>query len=225
MPKQFYSASEAAKMLGISLDTLRRWDRAGPDRDRARQREPPDRGRDGGPAAARRGRPRAAERAQPAATARSPRSSVEGLIAQVELVVDEPARLVAIVTADAVEELGAPSRDAGDRGRQGDLGDGGALMRLVLAALLAAVLAGAAAAQVETTRATVFAAASLTDAFPKIAPNARFSFAGSNTLAAQIRQGAPGGRLRLGEHDAARRRCYRTASARSRSSSRATRSS
>jgi molybdate transport system substrate-binding protein len=64
-------------------------------------------------------------------------------------------------------------------------------MRLVLAALLAALLAGAAAAQVETTRATVFAAASLTDAFPKIAPHARFSFAGSNTLAAQIRQGAP----------------------------------
>jgi molybdopterin-binding protein len=31
---------------------------------------------------------------------------VEGLIAQVELVVDEPARMVAIVTADAVEELG-----------------------------------------------------------------------------------------------------------------------
>jgi molybdate transport system substrate-binding protein len=38
---------------------------------------------------------------------------------------------------------------------------------------------------------TVFAAASLTDAFPKIAPGARFSFAGSNTLAAQIKQGAP----------------------------------
>jgi len=64
-------------------------------------------------------------------------------------------------------------------------------MRLALAALLAAVLAGPAAAQVETTRATIFAAASLTDAFPKIAPQARFSFAGSNTLAAQIRQGAP----------------------------------
>ena len=31
---------------------------------------------------------------------------VDGLIAQVELMVDEPARLVAIVTADAVEELG-----------------------------------------------------------------------------------------------------------------------
>jgi molybdate transport system substrate-binding protein len=64
-------------------------------------------------------------------------------------------------------------------------------MRLVLAALLAAVLAGAAAAQVDATRATVFAAASLTDAFPKAAPSARFSFAGSNALAAQIRQGAP----------------------------------
>jgi molybdate transport system substrate-binding protein len=63
-------------------------------------------------------------------------------------------------------------------------------MRTALALLAAAVLAGTAAARVETTRATVFAAASLTDAFPKIAPHARFSFAGSNTLAAQIRQGA-----------------------------------
>ena len=64
-------------------------------------------------------------------------------------------------------------------------------MRLAVAILSAAVLAGTAAARVETTRATVYAAASLTDAFPKIAPHARFSFAGSNTLAAQIRQGAP----------------------------------
>ena len=29
MAKQQYSASEAAAALGISLDTLRRWDRAG----------------------------------------------------------------------------------------------------------------------------------------------------------------------------------------------------
>jgi len=64
-------------------------------------------------------------------------------------------------------------------------------MRFALAIFAAAVLAGTAVAQVETTRATVFAAASLTDAFPKIAPHARFSFAGSNALAAQIRQGAP----------------------------------
>jgi molybdate transport system substrate-binding protein len=64
-------------------------------------------------------------------------------------------------------------------------------VRLALVLLAAAVLAGTAAAQREATRPTVFAAASLTDAFPKIAPHARFSFAGSNALAAQIRQGAP----------------------------------
>jgi molybdate transport system substrate-binding protein len=38
---------------------------------------------------------------------------------------------------------------------------------------------------------TVYAAASLTNVFPKIEPAARYSFGGSNTLAAQIRQGAP----------------------------------
>jgi molybdate transport system substrate-binding protein len=64
-------------------------------------------------------------------------------------------------------------------------------VRLALVALLGAVLVAAAAAQPVTDRATVYAAASLTDAFPKIAPTARFSFAGSNALAAQIRQGAP----------------------------------
>jgi molybdate transport system substrate-binding protein len=64
-------------------------------------------------------------------------------------------------------------------------------VKVALVALLACVVAGAAAAQSGTTRATVYAAASLTDAFPKIAPQARFSFAGSNALAAQIRQGAP----------------------------------
>lgn len=38
---------------------------------------------------------------------------------------------------------------------------------------------------------TVFAAASLTNVFPQIAPHDRFSFAGSNALAAQIELGAP----------------------------------
>jgi molybdate transport system substrate-binding protein len=38
---------------------------------------------------------------------------------------------------------------------------------------------------------TVFAAASLTNVFPQIDNRQRYSFAGSNTLAAQIRQGAP----------------------------------
>jgi molybdate transport system substrate-binding protein len=64
-------------------------------------------------------------------------------------------------------------------------------VRILLVALLAAVVVGAAGAQRDTTRATVFAAASLTDAFPKIGPHARYSFGGSNALAAQIRQGAP----------------------------------
>lgn len=64
-------------------------------------------------------------------------------------------------------------------------------MRIAVVAVLAAGLAGAALAQRDATRATVYAAASLTDAFARIAPHARFSFAGSNTLAAQIRQGAP----------------------------------
>ncbi len=66
-------------------------------------------------------------------------------------------------------------------------------MRLaVIAAALATVIGVAAArARTDTPRATVYAASSLTDAFPKLAPNTRFSFAGSNTLAAQIRQGAP----------------------------------
>lgn len=40
-------------------------------------------------------------------------------------------------------------------------------------------------------QATVLAAASLTDVLPRIAPNARFSFGGSDQLAFQIEQGAP----------------------------------
>jgi molybdate transport system substrate-binding protein len=39
-------------------------------------------------------------------------------------------------------------------------------------------------------RATVFAAASLTDAFQELDPEARFNFAGSDELAAQLREGA-----------------------------------
>ena len=41
MPKQTYTASEAAAALGISLDTLRRWDKAGRlrvERDRSNRR-------------------------------------------------------------------------------------------------------------------------------------------------------------------------------------------
>src|SRR5262249_24231085 len=38
---------------------------------------------------------------------------------------------------------------------------------------------------------TVYAAASLTDVFPKIDPTQKYAFGGSNTLAAQIQLGAP----------------------------------
>ena len=62
-----------------------------------------------------------------------------------------------------------------------------ALVALVVGSLL---LTTGAAARSES-RLTVFAAASLTDAFPKIDRSPTYSFAGSNTLAAQIRQGAP----------------------------------
>jgi len=105
MPKQFYSASEAAKRLGISLDTLRRWDRAG------KIETARDSGNRRIVAAAEIRRLRdESDTGQLSARNRLNGTvadiRVEGLIAQVELVVDEPARLVAIVTADAVEELG-----------------------------------------------------------------------------------------------------------------------
>jgi molybdate transport system substrate-binding protein len=62
---------------------------------------------------------------------------------------------------------------------------------LAAALLLAALLAAPAGARPDATRLTVFAAASLTDAFQSFDRNETYSFAGSNTLAAQIQQGAP----------------------------------
>ena len=105
MPKQTYSASEAAAALGISLDTLRRWDKAGRlkvERDRSNRRvvsaSEIDRVRgdgDGGHISAR-------NRFHGVVTD----VQVDGLMAQVELVVGDRVRLVAVVTRDAVEELG-----------------------------------------------------------------------------------------------------------------------
>lgn len=105
MPKQQYSASEAATALGISVDTLRRWDRSGRirvRRDRRNRRVVSAaeidrlRGDGQGTHISARNRFRATVTVV----------EIEGLMAQVELVADDPVRLVAIVTRDAVRELG-----------------------------------------------------------------------------------------------------------------------
>jgi len=57
-------------------------------------------------------------------------------------------------------------------------------------AVAVALVAGQASAR-SNAQITVYAAASLTDVFPKIDPAQRYQFGGSNTLAAQITQGAP----------------------------------
>jgi molybdate transport system substrate-binding protein len=62
---------------------------------------------------------------------------------------------------------------------------------VVLLAVLALAALGSQARGAGQAQITVYAAASLTDVFPKIDPNQRYSFGGSNTLAAQIQQGAP----------------------------------
>ena len=109
--QRHYTAADAARALGISLDTLRRWDRAGrikTERDSANRRLVPAsevtrlRGLEGEQMSARnhfRGVVREVK--------------VEGLLAQVELDVTESSRVVAIITRDAAEELGlAPGMPA-----------------------------------------------------------------------------------------------------------------
>jgi molybdopterin-binding protein len=104
-------AADAARQLGISLDTLRRWDRQGrirTERDSRNRRLVPaseiDRLR-GGPekhdlSARNRFRGRIRE------------VRVEGLLAQVELDVTEPTRVVAVITREAAEQLGLEAGQA-----------------------------------------------------------------------------------------------------------------
>ena len=103
MPRQAVPAAEAARRLGISLDTLRRWDRAGKirtRRDAANRRVVPaselDRlsGRSEADVSARNRFPGIVRSVQ-----------VDGLLAQVELEAG-PFRVVAVITREAVEELG-----------------------------------------------------------------------------------------------------------------------
>ena len=99
------TAAQASRALGISLDTLRRWDREGKirvGRDSANRRVVP---------AAEVERLRADEGPE-GLTARNRFRGIvrsvetDGLLARVEIDVTEPARVVAIVTRESVEELG-----------------------------------------------------------------------------------------------------------------------
>lgn len=105
MPKQTYSAREAAQALGISLDTLRRWDRQGrirTGRDGANRRvvaaEEVDRLAGGVATRTLSARNRLRGRVREV--------RVEGLLASVEIEVRDPGRVVAVITADSVEALG-----------------------------------------------------------------------------------------------------------------------
>lgn len=106
MPRQrdVVPAGEAARRLGISLDTLRRWDRAGrirTERDAANRRVVPlsELARLTGASA------------DPGLSARNRFGGVvrdvklDGLLAQVELEAG-PFRVVSVVTREAVEQLG-----------------------------------------------------------------------------------------------------------------------
>jgi molybdate transport system substrate-binding protein len=62
---------------------------------------------------------------------------------------------------------------------------------LAVAAAGLAVAAGGFATTRADGPATVYAAASLTEAFPKVSPSTRFQFGASSTLALQLRRGAP----------------------------------
>ena len=106
-----YTASEAAQALGISLDTLRRWDRQGRirvSRDAANRRlvsaREIDRLRGGG---------------EQTLSARNRLEGVvrdvkiEGLLAEVELEIGRGGRLVAVITRESAESLGlAPGMSA-----------------------------------------------------------------------------------------------------------------
>ncbi|HYM64580.1 MAG TPA: TOBE domain-containing protein, partial [Gaiellaceae bacterium] len=101
--EQLHTASEAARALGISLDTLRRWDRSGrirTQRDAANRRLVPA-------SEVRRLQGRSTEELSARNRFRGVVRTVEveGFLARVELDVTAPARVVAIITREAAEEL------------------------------------------------------------------------------------------------------------------------
>jgi molybdopterin-binding protein len=104
MPRSL-PAAQAARALGISLDTLRRWDKDGRirvERDGANRRVVPEseidrlRGSVADDLLSARNRFRGIVRSV----------EIDGFLARIEIDVTEPSRVVAIVTREAVEELG-----------------------------------------------------------------------------------------------------------------------
>ncbi len=105
MPRPLLTAAEAARALGISLDTLRRWDRAGRirvERDASNRRLVPasEVERLGGSVT---GSTELSARNRFRGVVRS--VEVEGFLARVEIDVTEPARVVAVITRESAEQL------------------------------------------------------------------------------------------------------------------------
>ena len=152
---------DAAKAIGVSPDTLRRWERAGKLRTDARLGQPPARA-----ARARWSACRGGPTGSPAGDSLSARNRFPGVVRSVEIdgvmalveIEAGPHRIVAAITRDAVEELGLAPGVPGHRGREGDVGDGGARVRR-LALLLGAGRAGRRRAAATTTMATAAATA------------------------------------------------------------------
>jgi len=105
VPKQEFTIGEAARALGVSIDTIRRWDRDGriaTSRDKGNRRVVSAaeieriRGADGDGSLSARNRFRGIVR----------EVKIDGLLAQVDIDVNQPARVVSIITRESLEELG-----------------------------------------------------------------------------------------------------------------------
>ncbi len=105
VPKQQYTIGEAARALGVSIDTIRRWDAQGriaTARDRANRRVV---------ALAEIERLRGREQTETLSARNRFRGivreiKVDGLLAQIDIDVTEPARVVSVITRESLEELG-----------------------------------------------------------------------------------------------------------------------